>query len=132
MSGRPYLRPGRLLRRVTNPLLMRLGILPTLAVRGRRSGAWRVAPVNVLEHGGARYLVSPRGEAQWVRNLRASGTGELRRRGQTETFRAAEIPVEQRAPLIDAYLARWGRQVRALFAQLPDPADHPVFRLDPS
>jgi deazaflavin-dependent oxidoreductase (nitroreductase family) len=131
MTGSAYLRPGTFVRRVANPLLMRLGALPTLAVRGRRSGAWRVAPVNVLEHGGARYLVSPRGESQWVRNLRAAGTGELRRRGRAEAFRAVEIPVEERAPLIDAYLARWGRQVRPLFAQLPEPADHPVFRLDP-
>jgi deazaflavin-dependent oxidoreductase (nitroreductase family) len=108
---------------------MRLGLLPTLAVRGRRSGEWRTVPVHVLELGGERYLVAPRGDTHWARNLRASGAGELRRRGRVERFRATEVPDEQRRPLIDAYLARWGREVKAIFEQLPDPADHPVFRL---
>jgi deazaflavin-dependent oxidoreductase (nitroreductase family) len=126
-----YLRPGLVVRKLINPLLMTLGITPTLAVRGRKSGEWRVAPVNVLEHDGERYLVAPRGEAQWVRNIRAAGGGELRRRGKTERFRAHELPVEERRPLIDAYRAHWGTQVRKLFEQLPDPADHPVFRIEP-
>src|SRR5438105_2319451 len=126
-----FLRPGVFVRRFINPLLMTLGVTPTLAVRGRKSGEWRVAPVNVLEHEGERYLVAPRGEAQWVRNIRAAGGGELRRRGKTERFRAREVPVEERQPLIDAYRARWGKQVRKLFEELPDPADHPVFRIEP-
>src|SRR5206468_9392374 len=49
-----------------------------LAVRGRVSGEWRTTPVNLLVHQGRRYLVSPRGEGQWVRDLRAAGAGELR------------------------------------------------------
>jgi hypothetical protein len=35
-------------------------------------------------------------------------------------------------PLIDAYLARWGKQVRSQFRELPDPADHPIFRIEPA
>jgi hypothetical protein len=35
-----------------------------------------------------------------------------------------------RARIIGAYLDRWGRQVKAQFEQLPDPADHPVFRIE--
>lgn len=126
-----YLRPSFVVRSVLNPLITRLGLTPTLAVRGRKTGEWRVAPVNVLEHGGARYLVAPRGEAQWVRNIRAAGGGELRRRGKTERFRAQELPVEERQPVVDAYRARWDKQVRKLFEQLPSPADHPVFRIEP-
>ena len=49
-----------------------------LVVRGRSSGEWRTTPVNSLELDGRRYLVSARGEGQWVRNLRAVGAGELR------------------------------------------------------
>jgi deazaflavin-dependent oxidoreductase (nitroreductase family) len=128
MAG-AYLPHGFFLARVANPLIMRLGLLPTLAVRGRRSGEWRTVPVHVLELGGARYLVAPRGDTHWARNLRAAGEGELRRRGRVERFRATEVPVEERKPLIDAYLARWGREVKAIFEQLSDPADHPVFRL---
>jgi deazaflavin-dependent oxidoreductase (nitroreductase family) len=90
-DGRRYLKPSWLVSRVVNPVLMRLGIVPTLAVRGRTSGEWRTVPVNVLELAGQRYLVAPRGDTQWVRNLRAAGRGELRRRGRIEGFRATEI-----------------------------------------
>lgn len=126
-----YLKPGPLFTKVFNPLLMRLGGATTLAVRGRTSGRWRTVPVNVLELEGQRYLVSPRGEAQWVRNLRAAGGGELRRRGTVEPFTAVEVPVAGRPAVIAAYRARWDRQVKKLFEQLPDPADHPVFHVTP-
>src|SRR5215472_2719210 len=49
-----------------------------LAVRGRKSGEWRTTPVNPLTLEGERYLVAPRGNTQWVRNMRAAGGGELR------------------------------------------------------
>jgi deazaflavin-dependent oxidoreductase (nitroreductase family) len=115
---------------VVNPLLMRLGLVPTLAVRGRTSGEWRTVPVNVLELDGHRYLVAPRGDTQWVRNLRAAGGGELRRRSRVEPFRATEIADKDKPRVIEAYLARWGYQVKAYFKALPGPADHPVFRIE--
>jgi deazaflavin-dependent oxidoreductase (nitroreductase family) len=133
MQGdRRYLRPGRFLSRILNPLLVRLGLVPTLAVRGRRSGRWRTVPVNVLELDGARYLIAPRGETDWVRNLRAAGGGELRRGSRSEAFRAVEVPDEEKPPLIGAYLERWGYQVKGQFDALPDPSDHPVFRVEPA
>ena len=128
-SGR-YLQPPWVVARVINPVLMRTGMLPTLAVRGRRSGQWRTVPVNVLVFNGSRYLVAPRGTTDWVRNLRAAGTGEIRRRGRTDRFRAVEIADAEKPPIIQAYLDRWGGQVKAQFAEMPDPADHPVFRLE--
>ena len=127
---RRYLKPGWLTSRVLNPLLMRVGMIPTLAVRGRTSGEWRIVPVNVLELDGQRYLVAPRGDTQWVRNLRATGRGELRRRGSVEPFRAIEIPDNEKPRVIEAYLARWGYQVKGYFKALPDLADHPVFRIE--
>jgi deazaflavin-dependent oxidoreductase (nitroreductase family) len=129
-TERRYLRPGWLTARVVNPLLMRLGLVPTLAVRGRVSGEWRTVPVNVLELDGERYLVAPRGDTEWVRNLRVTGRGELRRRAGVELFRATELPDDQKPRVISAYLARWGYQVKRYFDALPRPADHPVFRLD--
>jgi hypothetical protein len=72
-QGRRYLKPGWLVSRLVNPLLMRLGIIPTLAVRARTSGEWRSVPVNVLELAGQRYLVAPRGDTQWVRNMLCFG-----------------------------------------------------------
>jgi deazaflavin-dependent oxidoreductase (nitroreductase family) len=127
---RRYLKPGWVTSRVVNPLLMRLGVVPILAVRGRVSGEWRTVPVNVLELEGQRYLVAPRGDTEWVRNLRATGRGELRRRARVEAFRATELPDRDKAPIIGAYLARWGYQVRHYFEELPEPSDHPVFRVE--
>ena len=81
MTVHRYITPG-LATRIFNAIpvgLARLGISiygsRVLAVRGRKSGERRTVPVNLLEYDGARYLVAPRGETQWVRNLRASGTG---------------------------------------------------------
>jgi deazaflavin-dependent oxidoreductase (nitroreductase family) len=130
-QGRDYLKPGWLVSRVVNPMLMWLGIVPTLAVRGRTSGEWRTVPVNVVELAGQRYLVAPRGDTQWVRNLRDAGRGELRRRGRTEPFRSTELADAEKPRIIEAYLARWGYQVRPYFETLPDAADHPVFRIEP-
>lgn len=127
-----YLKPGFFVSRIVNPLLMKLRLVPTLAVRGRTSGEWRTVPVNVLEMDGARYLVAPRGDTQWVRNLRAAGTGELRIKGRTEAFSATEVADPDQQPIIDAYLARWGSQVKSQFADLPDAKDHPVFRIEPA
>ena len=131
MSREPrYLRPGWFFSRVVNPLLMRLGVVPTLAVRGRRSKEWRTVPVNVLELDGQRYLVAARGDTEWVRNLRVTGRGELRRLTRVESFRAIEIPDNEKPRVIEAYLARWGYQVKGYFEALPHPADHPVFRIE--
>ncbi len=129
--GSRYLRPPWIVRRVVNPLLMKLGLVPTLAIRGRRSGKWRTVPVNVLELQGERYLVAPRGNTDWVRNLRVAKEGQLRYRGRVERFRAIEIPDSAKPPIIEAYLARWAGQVKDQFRALPNPEDHPVFRIEP-
>jgi hypothetical protein len=60
----------------------------------------------------------------------ATGRGELRRRGRTEPFRCTEIPDDEKPRIIDAYLARWGYQVRPYFRALPNASDHPVFRIE--
>jgi deazaflavin-dependent oxidoreductase (nitroreductase family) len=86
-----------------------------LAVKGRTSGEWRTAPVNLLEHDGSRYLVSLRGEGQWVRNLRAAGTGELRVGRRAESFRGRELTDEEKVPVLRAYLKRWAIEVSAFF-----------------
>lgn len=126
-----YLRPTGAMATL-NSLFGKLARKSTLAVRGRRSGEWRTVPVNVLDLDGARYLVAPRGETEWVRNLRAAGGGEIRRRRTREAFTATEVSVAERPAIIAAYRDKWDREVKKLFEQLPDPADHPVFRLAPA
>ena len=91
-----------------------------LAVRGRTSGEWRTTPVNLLEHEGKRYLVAPRGETQWVRNLRSSGEGELRVGRRTERFTAEELADDDKLPVLRAYLERWKWEVGRFF----DGIDH--------
>lgn len=106
-------------------------VLSVLTVRGRRTGHRQQVPVAVLHHGGKRYLIAPRGHTDWSRNLAAAGTGWLTRAGRTEHVEVEQVPVDRRAPLIEAYLARFGTYptVAATFRDLPDPADHPTFRI---
>ena len=82
-----------------------------LVVRGRRSGEPRSVPVNLLELGGERYLVAPRGNTQWVRNARAAGGGELRLGRRTEPVVLTELPAGERVPVLRVYLTRWGWEV---------------------
>ena len=144
-----YRAPGWFTRNVFNravAFLTRRGVSilgsRVLAVRGRTSGAWRTTPVNLLDHQGHRYLVSPRGESQWVRNLRAAGTGELRVGKRTEVFRGRELTDEEKVPVLRAYLARWKVAVGAFFDGVgPDSSDaeiraiaakHPAFEVLPA
>ena len=129
-----YIKPPVVTRKLFNPLAMRLGLggSATLSVKRRTSGATQQIPVIPVEHGGARYVVSTRGESQWVRNARSSGKLELRQGGRSETFTAVELPVGERQPVLDAYRAKAGKMVDTYWKQLPDPVDHPTFRLDPA
>ena len=111
-----------------------------LAVRGRKSGEWRVVPVNLLEVDGVPFLVAPRGETQWVRNLRAAGGGELRLGRQSRPFRAVELADADKPRVLHAYLARWRFEVGRFFEGVgASPSDdelrrvasrYPVFRIE--
>jgi deazaflavin-dependent oxidoreductase (nitroreductase family) len=144
-----YRAPGWFTRNVFNravAFLTRHGLSVfgsrVLAVRGRTSGVWRTTPVNLLDHGGRRYLVSPRGEGQWVRNLRAAGTGELRVGRRTEAFRGRELSADEKVPVLRAYLKRWKFEVGVFFDGVgPDSSDeqllavaahHPAFEVLPA
>jgi deazaflavin-dependent oxidoreductase (nitroreductase family) len=110
-----------------------------LYVRGRRSGEPRTTLVNLLEYRGERYLVAPRGQTQWVRNLRAAGEGRLRLGRRMEPVSAIELADDDKPELLRAYLKRWRFEVGRFFQGVgPDaPADelrriaslHPAFRL---
>jgi deazaflavin-dependent oxidoreductase (nitroreductase family) len=118
-----YLAPGRITRRVMNPLvagLTRLGLplagSAVLGVRGRRSGEVRTTPVNPLRHDGARYLVAARGETQWVRNLRVAGEAELTVGRRTERVAATELTEPAAVvPVLREYLRRWAWEVGTFF-----------------
>ena len=103
-----------------------------LAVRGRRSGQWRTVPVNLLTHEGARYLVAPRGETDWVRNIRAAGGGELRLGRRSEPFEARELPDADKPDVLRAYLRHWKAEVGVFFDGVgPDSPVTEVERIAP-
>lgn len=87
------------------------GIMPnyavTLEVIGRKSGRVVTFPVVLALVDGRRYLVSMLGdEAQWVQNVRAAkGKAFIRCGGRREVF-LEEVPVDQRPPVLKAYLQR--------------------------
>ncbi|MFF6879148.1 MULTISPECIES: nitroreductase family deazaflavin-dependent oxidoreductase [unclassified Streptomyces] len=113
-----------------------------LAVRGRKSGQWRTTPVNLLTLDGRQYLVAPRGHVQWTRNMRAAGGGELHLGKRVDTFTAAEVGDDDKAPILRAYLKRWKAEVGVFFNGVgPDSPDaelrriapdHPVFEITPT
>jgi len=86
-----------------------------LYVRGRASGQWRSTPVNVLSHDGRRYLVAPRGQTQWVRNIRVAGGGELRVGKKVEKFTVTELADAEKPRILRAYLRRWKMEVGVFF-----------------
>ena len=144
MAG--YRRPGFFTRHVFNRAVAgatRAGLSVwgsrILRVRGRTTGQWRTTPVNVLTVEGDRFLVAPRGDTQWARNMRVSGGGELQLGRRVEAFSAAELPDAEKIPVLRAYLKRWKAEVGVFFdgvsATSPEDEvrriapDHPVFRI---
>jgi deazaflavin-dependent oxidoreductase (nitroreductase family) len=143
-----YKQPGWFTQHVFNPtvaLFTRMGVSVwgsrVLRVRGRKSGEIRTVPVNLLTYEDTRYLVAPRGETQWVRNLRAAGgDGELALGKKIETFHAVELRDDEKPLVLRAYLKRWKAEVGVFFdgvsAKSPVTElariapQHPVFRLE--
>jgi deazaflavin-dependent oxidoreductase (nitroreductase family) len=134
-----YRAPGWFTRNVFNrtvAFLTRHGVSVlgsrVLAVKGRTSGQWRTTPVNLLGLDSRRYLVAARGETQWVRNLRAAGTGELRAGRQAETFRGRELTDDEKVPVLRAYLRRWKAEVGVFFEGTgPDSSDDQIRAIAP-
>lgn len=142
-----YQKPDFVTRSIFNPVVAFLtGTLGmsmrgsrVLAVRGRKSGEWRTTPVNPLTLDGERYLVAPRGLTHWVRNIRESGDGELRKGRSAEVIRVVEVADDDKLPIISAYLKAWAMETKKFFG-LPGPdvsddeirliaPNHPVFRI---
>ena len=126
------IRPGFMITHVANPILRHVPSASALIVRGRRTGRVLTVPMaEPLRLGERRYLVSGRGETQWVRNLRAAGRCEFRLHGRATAFRSTEVFGGEHDRVVSAYRSRLGRRVDRYFERLPAPGDHPVFRIEP-
>ena len=99
-----------------------------LEVRGRKSGQLYSTPVDVLEHGGRRFLVAGRGETQWVRNARASGRVTLRKGTRRDDWRLRALSDQEKPEVLKAYLDRFKMTVQRYF---PVPAGSPVEKFVP-
>jgi deazaflavin-dependent oxidoreductase (nitroreductase family) len=120
--ARHYKEPGWFTKNVFNrgvEGLTKLGVSVwgsrTLAVRGRKSGEWRTTPVNLLTFDSKEYVVAPRGETEWVRNMRVAHGGELRLGKKAQPFSAVEVDDDAKVPLLRAYLKRWKMETGQFF-----------------
>jgi hypothetical protein len=134
--------PARILNRSVSLWVGRLGLparrVRMLRVHGRRTGKLQTTPLLVLHLGGFRYLVAPRGETDWARNLRTAGWGELVRGRRVERVRATEVGGEERVAALAAYVRRFGWLTGRFFDVRPGEGRdgirriagrHPTFRL---
>jgi hypothetical protein len=142
-----YKQPDWFTRTIFNSLvkgMTRMGVSVmgsrVLEHRGRTSGKLHHVPVNLLTVEGTQYLVAPRGETQWVRNVRDAGGHLVLILGRRRQLRTAtEVPVADSVPILRAYLRRWKFEVGMFFDGVtPDSTDaewaavaarHPVFEL---
>ena len=125
----PYLKPPWFTRTVFNKIAVATGMSNTekLTVTRRRSKQRQEIPVIPVDVGGTKYVVSTRGEAEWVKNLRADPNATI---GST-AYVAREIPEQDRQAVLTAYREKAGRAVEGYFRKLPGEADHPVFVVTP-
>jgi deazaflavin-dependent oxidoreductase (nitroreductase family) len=94
-----------------------------LQVRGRKSGKIYSTPIDLLEIDGKRFLVAPRGRAQWVRNAEAAGEVTLKKGSKREKFGLRALSDEEKPAILKAYLDRFKREVQGYF---PVAAGSPV------
>ena len=116
-----YLKPPWFVRKIFNRVAMATGVgnSQTLTVIKRVSKQPQQIPVVVPEVGGVKYLVSTRGEAEWVKNVRADPNVKL---GDTK-YVAREIPVEERDRRVSAAGRQGGRGLLEAAARRRRPPD---------
>src|SRR6187402_886935 len=83
-----------------------------LRVRGRKTGQLRGVVVNLMTVDGRDFVVSPRGNTQWVRNARAAGEVEMGPRWRGRTVRISEVADDAKLDLLKRYLDRWYWEVK--------------------
>ena len=131
--------PPRWLVNLNRAMLRRgleVGSQHLLTAPGRTSGVPRSTPISIVTLDGQRYIVSAFADADWVKNVRAAGSGSISRGRQSETVTLIEVPVEDRDPILRAFLEQVPGGRRFFESPAPDAvvasADrYPVFRIAP-
>jgi deazaflavin-dependent oxidoreductase (nitroreductase family) len=111
-----------------------LGIAPSyiylLEVRGRKSGKRYSTAVNLVEHGGKRFLVAPRGRTQWVRNAEAAGEVTLKR-GSRSRFRLRTLADSEKPEILKKYLSNYKGAVQRFFPIPPNSSPESFAQIAP-
>src|SRR6266487_4707502 len=128
-AGLPIVGPG---------LVMGKYPMYLLTVRGRKSGQPRTVPLAIIERNGKRYVGSPYGIVDWVRNLRAAGEAILTRGRRSGTVNARELPKGEAALVLRAEIKGgnpFGRYFGVSVESSPEEYEravvsHPLFLLE--
>ena len=91
-----------------------------ITVAGRKTGRPHSTPISMVEFEGQRYVQSPFGNVDWVRNLRAAGKATLSWGRRHETVTVTELSPEQAAPVIKSILAGAPKMIRDYFDVTPE------------
>jgi hypothetical protein len=128
-----YLKPPAIETKIFNRLAMMstLWDVHTLEVARRDAIHPQRVPVIPLMLDGSLFVVSARGESDWVRNVRAAGVVRVGQKGNFQTYATSEVPTGERADIVKAYRKKAGREVNAYWRKLPKDSDHPTFKLTP-
>ena len=110
-----------------------------LTVQGRKRGKSYSLPVVLIEKDGQRWLVSPYGEVNWVKNARSGSPVTLFRAGKSEPVSLRELGPDESAPVLKAYAtkvpitrAQFGVAFDAPVQDfVAEAARHPVFLIQP-
>jgi deazaflavin-dependent oxidoreductase (nitroreductase family) len=115
-----------------------------VTIRGRTTGIPRTTPLAIIEKDGRRWIWSPFGEVDWVRNLRAAGRATITVRGIDEEVMSEELAADEHIAFFDDVLVSVARSTpfgmrfirSVLRVDLSDPiaaADgRPVFEIRPA
>jgi hypothetical protein len=129
-----YLKPPARITKIFNKLARysTLWDVHTLEVTRRNAVDPQRVPVIPLEHDGSLFVVSTRGESEWVKNVRVAGKVRMGQKGQFETYATTEVPADGRADILAAYRKKAGRELTGYWKKVPGAADQPTFKLTPS
>jgi deazaflavin-dependent oxidoreductase (nitroreductase family) len=101
-----------------NPLARRMlgagfpmGPNALMTIRGRKSGEPRTTPIALIEIDGRRWVSSPFGDVNWVRNLRASREATLTIGRKHQGVAAIELSKEEKVAFFRDVMGPYAKRI---------------------
>ncbi|HEV7666130.1 MAG TPA: nitroreductase family deazaflavin-dependent oxidoreductase [Chloroflexota bacterium] len=132
---------GNAVQRALLALGISLNGTTLITVAGRKTGQPHSTPITMIEYEGQRYVQSPFGNVNWVRNLRAAGKATLSWGRRHEVITVTELTPEQAAPVIKSIVGSAPKMIREYFDVtaessledfIRDAPKHAVFAINPA